>query len=33
MWTLDERYVISEGRPPKSGGMADVYQALDTRSD
>src|SRR5258706_566364 len=33
MWTLGERYVISESRPPKSGGMADVYQAPHTHSD
>ena len=33
MWLIESRYVIDEKTPPREGGMADVYLAVDMDSD
>lgn len=33
MWTIEERFVIDENTPPRQGGMAEVYKAIDMRSN
>ena len=33
MWSIESRYVIDERIPPREGGMADVYLAVDMDSD
>lgn len=33
MWSIESRYVIDERTPPREGGMAEVYLAVDMDSD